>query len=306
MIAVARICTSGFRPDRSSLGGNDLMPMSNEQVCDRIGARVSSQAMRRPPYSRMDWILHYLELVWILARKEIKVRYKNSFFGYLWSLVNPLASAAVFYFAFEIVFKTGIPDFVIFLVVGLFVWQWTANYLIGSCDVYIANQNLIKKAVFPRFVLPIVLNVQDTFHFLASVPVIVLLLWWHHVAVEPVILAGVLLVVPAQFLILLGMGFVLSSTNLFFRDMQRILQIGLNIAFYVSPVLYPIDRVPAKFRFMIELNPITPLIETWRQLFLHGVLQWSTLGYVYLIGLVSLTLGTLVYARLSWRFAETL
>jgi lipopolysaccharide transport system permease protein len=282
------------------------MPMISEQVCDRVGARVSSQGTRRTLFARMDWIFHYLELVWILARKEIKVRYKNSFFGYLWSLVNPLTSAAVFYFAFEIVFKIGIPDFVIFVVVGLFVWQWTANYLIGSCDVYIANQNLIKKAVFPRFVLPIALNIQDAFHFLASVPVIVLLLWWHHVAVEPVILAGVLLIVPAQFLLLLGLGFVLSSANLFFRDMQRLLQIGLNIVFYVSPVLYPADRVPAKFRFMIEFNPITPLIETWRQLFLHGALQWSTLGHVYVIGLVSLALGTLVYRRLSWRFAETL
>ena len=183
------------------------MPMISEQVCDRIGARVSSQGTRRTLFSRMDWIFHYLELVWILARKEIKVRYKNSFFGYLWSLVNPLTSAAVFYFAFEIVFKIGIPDFVIFVVIGLFVWQWTANYLIGSCDVYIANQNLIKKAVFPRFVLPIALNIQDAFHFLASVPVIVLLLWWHHVAVEPVILAGILLIVPAQFLTLLGLGF---------------------------------------------------------------------------------------------------
>jgi len=280
--------------------------MISEQVCDQIGARVSMQGTRRTPFSRTERIFHYLELVWILARKEIKVRYKNSFFGYFWSLVNPLASAAVFYFAFEIIFQTGIPNFVAFLVVGLFVWQWTANYLIGSCDVYIANQNLIKKAVFPRFVLPIALNIQDAFHFLASVPVIVLLLWWQRVAVEPIILAGVLLIVPAQFLILQGMGFVLSSTNLFFRDMQRILQIGLNIVFYVSPVLYPVDRVPAKFRLLIEFNPITPLIETWRQLFLHGALQWSTLGYTYLIGLVSLMIGTLVYRRLSWRFAETL
>jgi lipopolysaccharide transport system permease protein len=279
---------------------------TSDQVHDRIDVCMLPQDTRRSAFSRMEWIFHYSELVWILARKEIKVRYKNSFFGYFWSLVNPLASAAVFYFAFEIVFQTGVPNFVVFLVVGLFVWQWTANYLIGSCDVYIANRNLIKKAIFPRFVLPIALNMQDAFHFLASVPVILLLLWWQRVTIEPVVVVGLLLVVPAQFLMLLGVGLVLSSANLFFRDMQRLLQIGLNIVFYVSPVLYPVDRVPEKFRFLIALNPMTPLIETWRQLFLHGVLQWLSLGYVYLIALVSLMIGTLVYRRLSWRFAETL
>jgi lipopolysaccharide transport system permease protein len=282
--------------------------MRSDEVHERAGTRAFFQRAKQL-WSRsaiFERIEHYLELIWILGRKEIKVRYKNSFFGYFWSLANPLASALVFYFAFEIIFKSGIPNFVVFVLVGLFVWQWASNYLIGSCDVYLANQNLIKKAVFPRFVLPIALNMQDAFHFLVSVPVIVLLLWWHHVTVEPVVIIGLMLVMPAQFLFLLGIGFVLSSVNLFFRDMQRIVQIGSNIVFFLTPVLYPVDRVPPEYRIFIDLNPMTPLIETWRQLFLYGSLQWSMIAQLYLIGLISLAIGVLVYRRLVWRFAETL
>ncbi|NVO15246.1 MAG: ABC transporter permease [Rhodoplanes sp.] len=261
--------------------------------------------MRAQP-SLLDRIVYYCELIWTLARKEIKVRYKNNLFGYLWSLANPLASAFVFYFAFEIIFKSSIPNFVVFLIVGLFVWQWATNFFIGSCSVYLANGNLIKKAVFPRFVLPIALDMQDAFHFLMSIPVIFVFLWSHHLSISPIMLVGILLILPGQFLFLLGVGFALASINLFFRDMERILQIALNILFYLSPVLYPVDRVPEGYRIFINLNPMTPVIESWRALFLNSTLQWSSIGRVYLLAALSLAFGIFIYRRLVSRFAEVL
>lgn len=251
-------------------------------------------------------LVQHAELILILARKEIKVRYKNNFFGYLWSLANPLASAFVFYFAFEIIFKSNIPNYFVFLIIGLFAWQWSANYLVGACTVYLANGNLIKKAVFPRFVLPIALNIQDAFHYLMSVPIIVAAIWWKGLTIYPAVVWGTLLVLPAQFLLLLGLGLALASTNLFFRDMERITQIALNMVFYLSPVLYPVDRVPPEYRIFLDLNPVTPLVETWRALFMDGTIHWSALGHAYLLAFVSLVLGSLVYRRLVGRFAETL
>jgi len=266
---------------------------------------VQPSGMRAQP-PLLDRIVYYCELIWTLARKEIKVRYKNNLFGYLWSLANPLASAFVFYFVFETIFKNGISNFVVFLIVGLFAWQWTTNFFIGSCSVYLANGNLIKKAVFPRFVLPIALNMQDTFHFLMSIPVILLFLWWNNLTISPIMLVGLLLILPGQFLFLLGIGFALASINLFFRDMERILQIVLNILFYLSPVLYPVDRVPEGYRIFINLNPMTPAIESWRALFLHDTLQWSSIGQVYLLAALSLAFGIFFYRRLVSRFAEVL
>ena len=85
--------------------------------------------------SIVDKLTHYSELSYILWKKEIKVRYKNNFFGYLWSLANPLSFALVFYFAFNVVFKSGEKNFVLFLISGLFAWQWIANYIIGLVTV---------------------------------------------------------------------------------------------------------------------------------------------------------------------------
>src|ERR1700736_131863 len=113
----------------------------------------------------------YFDLILTLAQKEIKVRYKNNVLGYLWSLANPLASALVFYFAIQVVFKSSVPNYPLFLIIGLFTWQWFNNYLVGACGVFLANGSLIKKSVFPRSVLPIALNLQDAFHFMMSIPV---------------------------------------------------------------------------------------------------------------------------------------
>src|SRR6202044_1306928 len=86
-----------------------------------------SPRKRRPKFS----VSHYFDLILTLAHKEVKVRYKNNVLGYIWSLANPLASALVFYFAMQVIFKSSIPDYPLFLVIGLFSWQWFSNYLIG-------------------------------------------------------------------------------------------------------------------------------------------------------------------------------
>src|SRR3954454_5116328 len=95
--------------------------------------------------TRRHWLLQYADLVFTLTQKEVRIRYKNNVLGYLWSLANPLASALVFYFALQVVFKSSVPNYPLFLIIGLFTWQWFNNYLVGACNVFLANGSLIKK-----------------------------------------------------------------------------------------------------------------------------------------------------------------
>jgi lipopolysaccharide transport system permease protein len=120
------------------------------------------------------------------------------------------------------------------------------------------------------------------------------------------IIFGLLLLIPAQFLLLLGIGLAISSTNLFFRDMERILAIALNMMMYLSPVLFPIERVPAPYNEWMQLNPMTPLIEAWRGVFLDNELQWGNIGLVYLYAAIALVFGISVYRRLVHGFAEVI
>lgn len=249
---------------------------------------------------------HYLDLILTLAHKEVKVRYKNNVLGYIWSLANPLASALVFYFALQVIFRSSIPDYPLFLVIGLFSWQWFSNYLIGACNVFILNGSLIKKSVFPRSVLPVALNLQDGFHFVMSIPVTLCFMYFYGIPIGSSIIAGLLLLIPAQFLLLLGIGLAISSVNMFFRDMERILAIALNMLMYLSPVLFPIDRVPDPYKEWMKFNPMTPLIEAWRGVFLDNEVQWENIGLIYVYAAIALALGTVVYRRLVHGFAEVI
>lgn len=255
---------------------------------------------------RQFTIAYYYDLIVTLTQKEVKVRYKNNVLGYLWSVANPLASAMVYYFALQVVFNSNVENYIVFLVIGLFSWQWFSNYLIGACNVFLSNGSLIKRSIFPRFVLPIALNLQDTFHYIMSIPVILGFLYANGIAIGWTIPIGIVVLTPAQFLLLLGLGLIVSSVNLFFRDMERILTIALNMMFYLAPVLFPIHRVPAPYNSVIHLNPMTPLIEAWRGIFMKNTLQWDNIGLAYVYAAIAMAIGVVVYRKLVHRFAEVI
>jgi lipopolysaccharide transport system permease protein len=268
---------------------------------NRVEVNVSP-AKGRPKFS----VSRYFDLILTLAHKEVKVRYKNNVLGYLWSLANPLASALVFYFALQVIFRSSVPNYPLFLIIGLFTWQWFSNYLIGASNVFIANGSLIKKSVFPRSVLPIALDIQDAFHFVMSIPITICFMYFYDVPIGSSIVVGMLLLIPAQFFLLLGIGLAISSINLFFRDMERILTIALNMMMYLSPVIFPIERVPPPYNEWMTLNPMTPLIEAWRGVFLANEVQWGNIGLTYLYAAIALAIGTWVYRKLVHGFAEVI
>jgi lipopolysaccharide transport system permease protein len=285
------------------LGALKTVTSSGTKLGSSGNGQHASESRRR---TRALTLAHYLDLILTLAQKEIKIRYKNSFFGYVWSLANPLASAVIFYLSIKIFLRVDTENYLVFLVVGLFAWQWFSNYLIGSCTTFIANASLIKKTAFPRFVLPIALNLQDAFHFTMALPVIVLFLVAYNVPMGTHTVAGGLLIVPAQFTLQLGIGLILACANTFFRDVERITAIALNMMFFLCPVVYPIDRVPEPYQILVWANPMTPIVEAWRGAFLYAEIRWPLLGLAYAYAAAFLGSGVWVYKRLSWRLAEAL
>ena len=125
-------------------------------------------------------VQHYIDLITVLTQKELKVRYKSSVFGYLWSIGHPLAFAFVFFIAFKVVMKIEMEDYALFLIAGLFPWQWFSNSVNLSPMAFLGNASLIKKINFPRNVIPFAMVLQDMIHFLLSIPVIVLFTYLYH------------------------------------------------------------------------------------------------------------------------------
>ena len=249
---------------------------------------------------------YYKDLIFVLTQKEIKVRYKNTVLGYFWSVTNPLAFALVFYIAFKIIMRVPIEDYALFLIAGLFPWQWFANSVNASATVLLGNASLIKKINFPRNIIPLTMVMQDMIHFLLSIPVIVLFMLLYHKSLSWSWIYGIPLLLGIQFLMTYGFTLMVSSINLFFRDVERLTSIFMTLLFYFTPIIYPETMIPDRYDYWLYLNPLSALMISWRKLFLEGSLEMNALLLSLGYSLLSLLVGYWVFRRLSRRFAEVL
>jgi lipopolysaccharide transport system permease protein len=247
-----------------------------------------------------------IDLIIVLTQKEMKVRYKNSFLGYLWSIAHPLVFALVFFVAFKMVMRIGMENYTIFLITGLFPWQWFSNSVNLSPMVFLENASIIKKVNFPRSIIPFTLVLQDMIHFMLSIPVIMLFLFIYQKTPSLSWFYGIPLLLVIQFLMTFGVSMIVSSVNLFIRDLERLTGILVTLLFYFTPIIYPETMVPEAYQPFLHLNPLAPLVASWRNLFLTGILEPFPLLLSFLYAVLIFALGYQVYGKLSWRFAEIL
>lgn len=249
---------------------------------------------------------HFIDVVIVLTHKDLKVRYKSSYLGYLWSVAHPLAFGLVFFFAFKVVMKVKIPYYTLFLVTGLFPWQWFANSITTSINTFLHNGSLIKKVSFPRSILIVSVVLQDMIHFILALPVVVLVKFLYDIPMNAAWLYGVPILLVLHLCLVLGVALAVASVNLFFRDLERLCTIAVTLLFYLTPVVYPDYLIPDKFKPFILLNPMAVLILNWRSLLSHGHLDGTYLLASVAYAGLALMLGSLIYRKLSWKFAEVL
>lgn len=247
---------------------------------------------------------YHLDLLSVLAHKDIKLRYKSTALGYFWSLLNPLAFALVFYIAFKTVLKIQIENYLLFLLSGLFPWQWLSNCLNSAPLVFLANSSLIKKVAFPRALLVVSQILQEMMHFLLTLPILIVLVFAYGKTPSLSWLPGIPLLLLTQAAVIYGLALTIATLNLFFRDLERIVNIGVSMVFYMTPILYSESMVPKEYAALVNLNPFAPIMVGWRNLLLEGALDLNALIIGAGFAGASIILGQFVYARLSWKFAE--
>ncbi len=249
---------------------------------------------------------HLRDLFLVLTAKELKARYKSSWLGYAWSVANPLAFALLYCMVFGLVLRVDIPRYPLFLIAGLFPWHWLAHSVSAAPTIFLANATLVKKVRFPRHVLVAATVLTDGLHLLLSVPVILGFGLAYGALPSWTWLLGLPLLLAVQFLLVYGAALALASVNLFFRDLDRLTTLFVTFLFFLTPIAYSSAMIPERYRDLVYLNPVAPLMLSWQGLLLHGRLEWTlaTLSGVY--GLAACGLGVLVYRKLAPRFAEVL
>ncbi|MCX7996509.1 MAG: ABC transporter permease [Patescibacteria group bacterium] len=216
-------------------------------------------------------LYRYRELIKHLVLREIKGRYKQSFIGFFWILLNPLFQMLIMSFVFSFVIRTGqlsVP-FPIFVFVGLLPWTLFSNSLSSGVNILVDNASLIRKIYFPREILLIATLIAKLVDFaIASMIFIAMMLYyqipftWYMLLFVPILLV--------QTVFTFGLALVLSALNLLYRDVQYMFQLILSLWFYLTPIVYSVDFFPEQYRWIFQINPMSVFINAYRQVLLGG------------------------------------
>ena len=247
------------------------------------------------------------DLLWMLTRNQFTLQYKRTHLGILWSLLNPLLLALVFYIAFTVVLKIKRQDFSLFLLSGLFPWTWFAHSVSASTVSIVNHKTMIKKFLFPKHYLIAALIFSESVHFLFSIPILTGLVYYYGKTADWVWLVGIPVFFIIQLYMTLGVSLISSVINVYFRDFQFIVAFFLNILFWLTPILYQLDTVPEAYRLIfLYCNPLSPLILSWRELFMSHNIQTSWLILSVLNSLWIFILGILIFQKFKTHFDEIL
>ncbi|MGE5596816.1 MAG: ABC transporter permease [Hyphomicrobiales bacterium] len=245
-----------------------------------------------------------LELLAALTSRDLRLRYQGSLFGWLWTLARPLALGGILSFALGTVLSAGISDYPVFLLVGLFPWFWFQGGVQAASTSFVGNGGLLKKVRFPRAVLPLSALLAHTLQFLLALPVLFVFLLAYGHNPQWIWLAGVPLLFATQLLLIAGIGLFVATITVFFRDLEHITEVLLSLLFYATPILYNVDRIPDRYGWIVWVNPLAPIAEGWRLVFLQS--EWPHEEFLagLALSLVALALGAVVYYALEDRFAD--
>jgi ABC-2 type transport system permease protein len=216
-------------------------------------------------------IVRYRELIWALALKELKIRYKRSVLGFLWALLNPALLMLVLTLVFSTIMRFAIPHYAIFLLSVLLPWTFFSQSLSYAAESIVSNGDLIKKVQVAKLVFPVAAVVSNIINLLLSlIPLLLLVLAMRH----PVYPTWLYLPVPilALAVFTLGTSFFFAFANVYYRDVGHILQIVLSAWFYFTPIIYSLDFIPAKYQWIFKLNPIVYVINGFRLSVYYGIL----------------------------------
>ena len=249
-------------------------------------------------------LYNYRELLKSNVKKEIRGKYKGSFLGVLWSFINPLLQVAVYAIVFPYIMRVQTDNYLIYLIIGIIPWTFFTTVINQGMITVRINAGIIKKVYFPREILPISVAVSGLINFLISCIIILLFCIFGGVGISwHLILLPFIAII--QFVLTLGIVFALSAINVYIKDTEYLIAFVLNMLFYATPILYESTLFPESIRFILYLNPMTQVVEAYRNIFLYHQLP-DLGGFIYLviISFILLGVGILIFRKLEKGFAE--
>ena len=250
-------------------------------------------------------VWRYRGLISSLVWREFQSRYLNSLLGSIWSILHPVAMVSVYTLIFSTIMRArleGVDDtlaFGVFLCAGLFTWGYFSELLSRCPSLFIDQSNFLKKVNFPRIILPIVVLLSATINFSIIFGVFIIFLTITGRFPGFAIFAFIpLLMIQQGFAI--GLGMILGTLNVFFRDIGHFINIILQFWFWLTPIVYPMTILPDNIRRLLSLNPMTNLIAAYQNIILYGQWpHWEQYRYHIAAAIITIVLGYMVFKALA-------
>ena len=254
-------------------------------------------------------------LIGPLTRRELQSRYKGSILGLFWTFIQPLLLLAVYTFVFSVIFKTrwgvvaqdeGRLGFALALFAGILTFSIIGDVLSAAPGIILGHANFVKRVVFPLEILPLVKLLGTVIHALTGMTILILVL-----AIDRRHLNGTLILLPVVWLPVLffslGWAYFFSSLGVFIRDLGATIQILVTVLFFLSPIFYPLEAVPERFRFFCRLNPVANFVENTRLVVLGGSCpDWGLYAIHFAVSLIIFTTGFIWFMKSRKAFADVL
>jgi ABC-type polysaccharide/polyol phosphate export permease len=255
-------------------------------------------------FASLRAVWRYRDLVRNLVARDLRVKYKGSTLGFAWSLVHPVVLAAVYTVAFRYILDVGVPHFPAFLLSGLLPWSCFATSLTHATASVADNSPLVRKVAFPRVILPVACVLSQFTQFTLMYVVIVPIAAALGPGLSPALVA-VAPVVVLQMAFTFGLSLLLATAYVYFRDTRHLVEVALQIWFWVTPVVYAVTLVPERWRHLVWLNPMAAFVTAYQRIVVDGA--WPTPGLtagMAAAAAVSALSGLALFTRHQRRFAE--
>ena len=251
-------------------------------------------------------LYNYRELLKTNIKKEIRGKYKGSWLGVVWTFLNPLLMLAVYAFVFPYILRVEVENYTIFMIVALIPWTFFTNAVMAGTSSITINGAILKKVYFPREIIPLSVTLSQLINFLITCIIMFLFILFsgvgfsYHFIYFP-------LIVLIQFVLILGINFILSSITVFVNDVAHFVQIAMTLGFYATPVVYLSSMLPEQFQWAMKANPMAVLVESYRAaLYYHEMPDLFWLGIWAILSFTILILGYLIFKKLEKTFVEEL
>ena len=257
-------------------------------------------------------LLKYRDLIWLMVKRDLVNSYKQTVLGPIWIIINPLLSTSVFTIIFAVlagISTEGVPPF-LFYMAGNVLWGFFSECLNRASSTFLSNARIFGKVYFPRLVMPIAGIIFNLINFIVQLSVFVILVVIFTLIgsnVHPnwlLVLTPVLVLQTA--LLGTGIGLIVSSITTKYRDLKILVTFGVSLLMYITPVVYPVSKVPESFRWLMLCNPVAPIVETFRCAFLgSGEFHWAFWLLSLAVTAVVVFFGILVFNKVEKNFIDT-